>query len=201
MTANGSVRRKHHTPWTLREVMTLVEGVARCGPGKWADIKKLAFSSTDYRTAVDLKACTNFTCLQWSPASPLDKWRNLLRASCPAGQTAKLGERRKKNLSASVPAQVLARVRELADRQLVPANSSGSSGAGTSADARGTEDGEGHSGRDVDADAAEGGDGRGNGGGGGGTAGDTTSHPLLEPMDARHPLSPAAGVGRSVSRR
>eukprot|EP00850_Spirogloea_muscicola_P015385 SM000117S25505 [mRNA] locus=s117:256612:257662:+ [translate_table: standard] len=185
MTANGSVRRKHHTPWTLREVMTLVDGVARCGPGKWADIKKHAFSSTDYRTA--------------------DKWRNLLRASRPAGQAAKLGERRKKNLSASVPAQVLARVRELADRQLVPANSSGSSGAGTSADARGPEDGEGHSGpRDVDADAAEGGDGGGHGGGGGGgsgNAGDTTRHPLLEAVDARHPLSPAARSGRSSGRR
>jgi hypothetical protein len=54
-TANGGTRRKHHRPWTLREVMTLVEGVARCGGGKWADIKKLAFSSVGYRTAVDLK--------------------------------------------------------------------------------------------------------------------------------------------------
>lgn len=54
-TANGGTRRKHHRPWTLREVMTLVEGVARCGGGKWADIKKLAFSTVAYRTAVDLK--------------------------------------------------------------------------------------------------------------------------------------------------
>ncbi len=54
-TANGGTRRKHHRPWTLREVMTLVEGVAHCGGGKWADIKKLAFSSVGYRTAVDLK--------------------------------------------------------------------------------------------------------------------------------------------------
>ncbi|EFJ04765.1 hypothetical protein SELMODRAFT_432103 [Selaginella moellendorffii] len=64
-TPNGGTRRKHHRPWTLREVMILVEGVARCGGGKWADIKKLEFSSVSYRTAVDLK----------------DKWRNLLRAS------------------------------------------------------------------------------------------------------------------------
>jgi hypothetical protein len=35
--------------------MTLVEGVAHCGGGKWVDIKKLAFSSIGYRTAVDLK--------------------------------------------------------------------------------------------------------------------------------------------------
>ncbi|KAH8963079.1 hypothetical protein BDL97_05G134100 [Sphagnum fallax] len=54
-TANGGTRRKHHHPWTLHEVMTLVEGVAHCGGGKWADIKKLAFSSIGYRTAVDLK--------------------------------------------------------------------------------------------------------------------------------------------------
>lgn len=54
-TANGGTRRKHHRPWTLREVMTLVEGVARCGGGKWADIKKLAFAAVGYRTAVDLK--------------------------------------------------------------------------------------------------------------------------------------------------
>jgi hypothetical protein len=54
-TPNGRTRRKHHRPWTLREVMTLVEGVARCGGGKWADIKKLAFSTVGYRTAVDLK--------------------------------------------------------------------------------------------------------------------------------------------------
>jgi len=54
-TANGGTQRKHHRPWTLHEVMTLVEGVAHCGGGKWADIKKLAFSSIGYRTAVDLK--------------------------------------------------------------------------------------------------------------------------------------------------
>lgn len=60
-TANGGTRRKHHRPWTLREVMTLVEGVARCGGGKWADIKKLAFAAVGYRTAVDLKVFFIFT--------------------------------------------------------------------------------------------------------------------------------------------
>lgn len=59
-TANGGTRRKHHRPWTLREVVTLVEGVARCGGGKWADIKKLAFSAVGYRTAVDLKVRSSF---------------------------------------------------------------------------------------------------------------------------------------------
>ncbi|KAJ7566538.1 hypothetical protein O6H91_02G108100 [Diphasiastrum complanatum] len=97
-TPNGGTRRKHHRPWTLREVMTLVEGVARCGGGKWADIKKLAFSSVSYRTAVDLK----------------DKWRNLLRASRAQLQSAKQGENRKRHFSVSIPGPILARVRELA---------------------------------------------------------------------------------------
>ncbi|KAJ7525300.1 hypothetical protein O6H91_17G044800 [Diphasiastrum complanatum] len=100
-TANGGTRRKHHRPWTLREVMTLVEGVARCGGGKWADIKKFAFSSVSYRTAVDLK----------------DKWRNLLRASRSQLQSAKQGENRKRHFSVSIPGPILARVRELAALQ------------------------------------------------------------------------------------
>lgn len=35
--------------------MALVEGVARCGVGKWADVKKLGFLSAGNRTVVDLK--------------------------------------------------------------------------------------------------------------------------------------------------
>ncbi|XP_024367316.1 uncharacterized protein [Physcomitrium patens] len=111
-TANGGTRRKHHRPWTLREVMTLVEGVARCGGGKWADIKKLAFSNVGYRTAVDLK----------------DKWRNLLRASRAQLHPAKQGER-KKQFTAAIPAPILARVRELAalQNQISPTAGTGSS--------------------------------------------------------------------------
>ncbi|CAA2979183.1 telomere repeat-binding factor like- [Olea europaea subsp. europaea] len=63
--ANGRLRRKHHRPWTLSEVVKLVEGVAKYGAGRWSEIKRLAFASYSYRTSVDLK----------------DKWRNLLRAS------------------------------------------------------------------------------------------------------------------------
>lgn len=100
-TSNGGTRRKHHRPWTLNEVLTLVEGVAQCGGGKWADIKKSAFSAVGYRTAVDLK----------------DKWRNLLRASRAQAQTNKQPENRKKNISAVIPAPILARVRELAALQ------------------------------------------------------------------------------------
>ncbi|KAF3795313.1 Telomere repeat-binding protein 5 [Nymphaea thermarum] len=67
-TAKGGTRRKHHRAWTLSEVMRLVEGVSRCGAGRWSEIKRLAFASCAYRTSVDLK----------------DKWRNLLRASAQA---------------------------------------------------------------------------------------------------------------------
>jgi hypothetical protein len=35
--------------------MTLVEGVAHYGGGKWADIKKLAFSFVGYKTTIDFK--------------------------------------------------------------------------------------------------------------------------------------------------
>ena len=54
-TAKGGTRRKHHRAWTLVEVMKLVEGVSKCGAGRWSEIKRLAFSSYSYRTSVDLK--------------------------------------------------------------------------------------------------------------------------------------------------
>ncbi|CAK8540303.1 unnamed protein product [Lathyrus sativus] len=61
----GGMRRKHHRAWTLVEVTKLIEGVSRCGPGKWSEIKRQSFSSYSYRTSVDLK----------------DKWRNLLKSN------------------------------------------------------------------------------------------------------------------------
>jgi hypothetical protein len=55
-----------------------VEGVAVCGGGKWADIKKLGYPAIAARSAVDLK----------------DKWRNLLRiALLPNPPTPKVRER------------------------------------------------------------------------------------------------------------
>lgn len=54
-TANGGMRRKHHRPWTLSEVVKLVDGVAKYGAGRWSEIKRLAFASYSYRTSVDLK--------------------------------------------------------------------------------------------------------------------------------------------------
>ena len=56
-TAKGGMRRKHHRPWSLNEVVKLVEGVAKYGAGRWSEIKRLAFASYSYRTSVDLKVC------------------------------------------------------------------------------------------------------------------------------------------------
>ncbi|XP_025014930.2 uncharacterized protein LOC8264869 isoform X2 [Ricinus communis] len=58
-------QRRRHRRWTPSEVMKLVDGVSKYGVGKWTHIKKLLFSSSSYRTSVNLK----------------DKWRNLLKAS------------------------------------------------------------------------------------------------------------------------
>lgn len=100
-TAKGGTRRKHHRAWTLGEVMKLVEGVSRCGAGRWSEIKRLAFSSYQHRTSVDLK----------------DKWRNLIRASNAQLQTNKEGRTQRKHASIPIPAPILARVRELAALQ------------------------------------------------------------------------------------
>eukprot|EP01018_Ginkgo_biloba_P007436 Gb_31297 [translate_table: standard] len=100
-TAKGGTRRKHHRAWTLGEVMKLVEGVSRCGAGRWSEIKKVAFSSYGHRTSVDLK----------------DKWRNLLRASYAQLQANKEGRNQRKHASVPIPTPILVRVRELAAMQ------------------------------------------------------------------------------------
>lgn len=48
-------RRKHHRLWTVSEVRELIDGVSQCGVGRWSQIKRLFFSSSDHRTPVDLK--------------------------------------------------------------------------------------------------------------------------------------------------
>jgi len=99
------MRRKHHRAWTLVEVIKLVEGVSRCGAGRWSEIKRLSFASYSYRTSVDLKViisclmCTSdhvkggrvcarlylFLSLSMPTLNThftlQDKWRNLLKAS------------------------------------------------------------------------------------------------------------------------
>ena len=51
----NSSRRKNHRQWTLSEITKLIEGVSKCGVGKWTDIKRLSFANSTYRTSVDLK--------------------------------------------------------------------------------------------------------------------------------------------------
>ncbi|PNY12722.1 MYB family transcription factor [Trifolium pratense] len=109
-TAKGGMRRKHHRAWTLVEVMKLIEGVSRCGPGRWSEIKRLSFSSYSHRTSVDLK----------------DKWRNLLKASF-APTPADEGMNSRKHGTAPIPEPILVRVRELAEiNSQVPPNFSSS---------------------------------------------------------------------------
>jgi hypothetical protein len=90
-------RSKHHNPWALEEAVALVDGVAKCGGGKWADIKKLGYQAIEHRTAVDLK----------------DKWRNLLRIAMLPHQPLKTAGDKKRE----IPADLLTRVRDLASKQ------------------------------------------------------------------------------------
>ena len=107
--ANGR-RSKHHNPWALEEAEALVDGVARCGGGKWADIKKLGFPAIEHRTAVDLK----------------DKWRNLLRIAMLPHQPVKSAGDKKRE----IPAELLNRVRDLAAKQAKKAAADGRSRTG-----------------------------------------------------------------------
>ncbi|KAK9168733.1 hypothetical protein Syun_000873 [Stephania yunnanensis] len=94
----GRSRRKHHRLWTLSEVMKLIDGVSQYGVGRWTEIKRLLFSSSAYRTSVDLK----------------DKWRNLLRASGAQVQSKRQAEQGRKQALRPIPLAVLRRVNELA---------------------------------------------------------------------------------------
>ncbi|XP_068303585.1 uncharacterized protein [Pyrus communis] len=105
-TAKGGMRRKHHRAWTLGEVTKLVEGVSKCGTGRWSEIKRLSFASYSYRTSVDLK----------------DKWRNLLKASF-AQTPPDEGINSRKHASVPIPASMLLKVRQLAEMHAqVPPN-------------------------------------------------------------------------------
>ncbi|KAI9102948.1 hypothetical protein K1719_023387 [Acacia pycnantha] len=98
-TSKGGMRRKHHRAWTLGEVMKLVEGVSRCGAGRWSEIKRLSFASYSYRTSVDLK----------------DKWRNLLKASSVQAASDE-GMNSRKHGTVPIPESILVRVRELSGK-------------------------------------------------------------------------------------
>lgn len=98
----GGDRRKHQRMWTLAEVMKLIDGISQYGVGKWTDIKKLMFSSSVYRTPIDLR----------------DKWRNLLRASCVHKHNQKHNhievEEKVKHAVCPLPKHVIHRIHELA---------------------------------------------------------------------------------------
>eukprot|EP00873_Tetraselmis_striata_P005472 jgi/Tetstr1/425736/TSEL_016156.t1 len=97
----GKSKGKNHNPWyrfwTLEETQALVDGVDKCGGGKWADIKKLSFSAIDKRSAVDLK----------------DKWRNLIRIAMLPAEQVKLDKKRE----ATCPPELLQQVRDISKRE------------------------------------------------------------------------------------
>ena len=112
--SRGGGRQKVHRPWTPPEVEALVEGVAHYGRGQWADIKSLnangVAAALASRSAVDLK----------------DKWRNLLRIAMLPHQPAKSAGDKKRE----IPAELLARVRDLAAKQAKKAAADGRSRVG-----------------------------------------------------------------------
>ncbi|KAJ1398430.1 SANT/Myb domain [Sesbania bispinosa] len=91
-------RRKHQRMWTLSEVMKLVDGISEYGVGRWTDIKRFLFSSSSYRTPIDLR----------------DKWRNLLRASSAQKFNKKEAEQNDELALRPLPSNVVRRVCELA---------------------------------------------------------------------------------------
>ncbi|XP_031119110.1 uncharacterized protein LOC116022518 isoform X2 [Ipomoea triloba] len=100
-------RRKHHRLWTVSEVRELIDGVSQCGVGRWSQIKRLFFSSSDHRTPVDLK----------------DKWRNLLKATHLQNQSSKKAGKGKQSFSwRPLPKPILHRVVELASVHPYPRN-------------------------------------------------------------------------------
>eukprot|EP00210_Caulerpa_lentillifera_P005489 g5249.t1 len=91
-------RRKQHNPWSVEETKMLIKGVAICGEGKWADIKRLEFKELVSRSPVDLK----------------DKWRNLLRL---AQLTQNHPRVKKVEKRTDLPSELLHQVRKLGSQQ------------------------------------------------------------------------------------
>ncbi|XLR35206.1 hypothetical protein HN51_044528 [Arachis hypogaea] len=48
-------RRKHQRMWTLFEVIKLADGIYEYGVGRWTNKKRFSFSSSSYRTPIDLR--------------------------------------------------------------------------------------------------------------------------------------------------
>lgn len=96
--SSANRRRKQHNPWSVEETRMLIKGVAICGEGKWADIKRLEFKELVSRSPVDLK----------------DKWRNLLRL---AQLTQTHPRARKVEKRTDLPSELLQQVRRLGTQQ------------------------------------------------------------------------------------
>ena len=45
--------------WILPEVMKLVDGISEHGVGRWTEIKRQLFSTSAYRTPIDLRVFYN----------------------------------------------------------------------------------------------------------------------------------------------
>lgn len=58
-------RRRIRRPFTVAEVVALVDAVEKLGTGRWRDVKLRAFSHAKHRTYVDLK----------------DKWKTLVHTA------------------------------------------------------------------------------------------------------------------------
>jgi hypothetical protein len=102
----GRLKSKQHIPWSREEVEALVEGVARCGGGRWAEIKKLGFSCIWGRSAVDLK----------------DKWRNITRiAATPVRRNEDKEGMKTVYRRRELPAELLERVRSLVELHAIKA--------------------------------------------------------------------------------
>uniref|UniRef100_A0A2N9EJ97 Uncharacterized protein n=1 Tax=Fagus sylvatica TaxID=28930 RepID=A0A2N9EJ97_FAGSY len=97
-------RRKHQRMWILPEVMKLVDGISEHGVGRWTEIKRQLFSTSAYRTPIDLR----------------DKWRNLLRASGAQKPNKKGVEQKQEHSLRPLPNSLLRRVRELAKMHPYP---------------------------------------------------------------------------------
>ncbi|GAB2303164.1 hypothetical protein Dimus_037160 [Dionaea muscipula] len=48
-------RRKRNKLWSLPEVVKLVDGISQFGVGKWTAIRRKFFSSSSYRTSLDIR--------------------------------------------------------------------------------------------------------------------------------------------------
>ncbi|CAO2824279.1 unnamed protein product [Amaranthus hypochondriacus] len=93
-------RRKNSKPWTLDEVVALVNGMSQFGTGQWTSVKRAFFSSSN-RTATDIR----------------DKWRNLVKTNSRSLRPRK--DDHNKSGSQLLPKTLIERVKEIANNSPV----------------------------------------------------------------------------------